>query len=172
MVVMSDHHLFPFTPKKLLEHASEQANALRPDLILLAGDYVSTDVESIRELAPILGRLNAKYGVFAALGNCDCALGSGLISAQLGAQSIDVLINRGLHTGPGAGRLFLAGLDSICEGVPDPIRAFAAHRKGDVAIALIHEPDYFSTMVQLTPVDSSFPATATAVRFGFRRWDR
>jgi hypothetical protein len=153
MVVMSDHHLFPFTTKKLLEHAAEQANALRPDLILLAGDYVSTDVESIRELAPILGRLNAKYGVFAVLGNCDRALGSSLICAQLGAQSIEVLINRGLHTGPSAGRLFLAGLDSVCEGEPDPIRAFAAYRKGDVAIALVHEPDYFATMVQLTPVD-------------------
>jgi hypothetical protein len=153
MVVMSDHHLFPFTPKKLLEYAAEQANALRPDLILLAGDYVSTDVESIRELAPILGRLNAKYGVFAVLGNCDRARGSGLICAQLGAQSIEVLINRGLHTGPSAGRLFLAGLDSVCKGEPDPIRAFAAYRKGDAAIALVHEPDYFSTMVQLTPVD-------------------
>jgi uncharacterized protein len=81
MVMMSDHHLFPFTSKKLLEHAAEQANALRPDLILLAGDYVSTDVESIRELAPILGRLNAKYGVLAVLGNCDRILGPDLICA-------------------------------------------------------------------------------------------
>jgi len=153
MVVMSDHHLFPFTPKKLLEQAAEQANALRPDLVLLAGDYVSGDVESIRELAPTLGRLNAKYGVFAVLGNCDRALGSNLICAQFATQSIEVLINRGLHTGPSAGRLFLAGLDSICKGVPDPIRAFAAYRKGDVAIALVHEPDYFPTMVRLTPVD-------------------
>ena len=30
--------------------------------------YVCTDEESIRELAPILGQLNAKYGVFAILG--------------------------------------------------------------------------------------------------------
>ena len=57
MVLMSDHHLFPFTPRELLERAVDQANALRPELILLAGDYVYTDVESIRELAPILGRL-------------------------------------------------------------------------------------------------------------------
>src|SRR5258705_10881455 len=60
VALMSDHHLFPFTPKKLLERAAEQANALRPDLILLAGDYVCADVESIRELTPILGRLNAR----------------------------------------------------------------------------------------------------------------
>jgi predicted MPP superfamily phosphohydrolase len=90
---MSDHHLFPFTPKKLLEATREQTNALRPDLVLLAGDYVCTDAESIRELGPILGRINAKYGVFAVLGNHDRALDpEQLICGQLRAQSIEVLI--------------------------------------------------------------------------------
>jgi len=153
LALMSDHHLFPFTPRGLLERATEQANALRPDLILLAGDYVYTDVESIRELAPILGRLNAKYGVFAILGNYDCRLEPDLIYAQLAAQSIEVLVNRGLQVGPSAGRLFPAGLDSVWRGVPDPIRGFAGCRDGSVALALVHEPDYFPILVRLTPVD-------------------
>jgi predicted MPP superfamily phosphohydrolase len=102
----------------------EQTNALCADLILLAGDYVCADEESIRELAPIFGQLNAKYGVFAILGNYDCWRQPDMIRAQLAAQSIEVLVNRGLHVGPSAGRLFLAGLDSVWRGVPDPIRAF------------------------------------------------
>lgn len=149
---MSDHHLFPFTPRKLLEEAVTQANALQADLILLGGDYVCADVESIRELAPILGRLNARYGVFAVHGNYDCLLGPRLIRSQLGAQSIEVLVNCGVHVGPNAGRLFLAGLDSVTKGVPDPIRAFAGCRETGVALALVHEPDYFPTLVRLTPV--------------------
>jgi uncharacterized protein len=153
IALMSDHHLFPFTPRKLLERAVEQANALHPDLVLLGGDYVCADVESIRELAPILGRLNAKYGVFAVLGNYDCVLGPELIHSQLAAQSIEVLVNRGLHVGPSAGQFFLAGLDSVLGGVPDPIRAFGSCREGNVALALVHEPDYFSMLVGLTPVD-------------------
>jgi predicted MPP superfamily phosphohydrolase len=132
--------------------AVEQANALHPDLILLGGDYVCADVESICELAPILGRLNAKYGVFAVPGNYDALLGLDLIRAQLVAQSIEVLVSRGLRVGPSAGRLFLAGLDSICTGVPDPIRAFAGCRESDIGVALVHEPDYFPTMVKLTPM--------------------
>jgi predicted MPP superfamily phosphohydrolase len=152
IALMSDHHLFPFTPRELLEQAVEQANVLHPDLILLGGDYVCTDVESIRELAPILGRLNARYGVFASPGNCDALLGLDLIRSQLVAQSIEVLVNRGLHVGPSAGRLFLAGLDSVCTGVPDPVRSFAGCRETDTALALVHEPDYFPTMVKLTPV--------------------
>jgi len=150
---MSDHHLFPFTPPKLLEQAVEQANALHPDLILLGGDCVYTDVESIRELAPILGQLNAKHGVFGILGNYDRLRQPDLICAQLAGQSIEVLVNRGLHLGPSAGRLFLVGLDSVWKGTPDPIRAFAGYREGDIALALVHEPDYFPTLVRLTPVD-------------------
>jgi uncharacterized protein len=149
---MSDHHFFPFTPRELLERAMEQANGLHPDLILLGGDYVCSDVESIRELAPILGRLNARYGIFAAPGNYGTPLGLNLIRSQLVAQSIEVLVNRGLHVGPSAGRLFLAGLDSVCPGAPDPIRAFAGCREDDTAVALVHEPDYFPTMVRLTPL--------------------
>jgi hypothetical protein len=82
-------------------------------------------VESIRDLAPMLGRLNARYGVFAVQGNYDCLLGPDLIRSELAAQSIEVLVNRGVHVGPSAGRFFLAGLDSVWKGAPDPIRAFA-----------------------------------------------
>jgi uncharacterized protein len=152
IALMSDHHLFPFTPRELLERAVEQANGLQPNMILLGGDYVCADVESIRELAPILGRLNARYGVFAAPGNYDSLLGLDLIRSQLAAQSIEFLVNRGLHVGPSAGRLFLAGLDSVCTGAPDPVRAFADCRGTDTGLALVHEPDYFPTMVKLTPV--------------------
>jgi hypothetical protein len=36
IALMSDHHLFPFTPRELLEQAVEQANALHSDLIFWA----------------------------------------------------------------------------------------------------------------------------------------
>jgi predicted MPP superfamily phosphohydrolase len=52
MVLMSDHHLFPFTPRELVECAVEQANALRPDLVLLAGDYVAGAGPLPRSLLP------------------------------------------------------------------------------------------------------------------------
>jgi predicted MPP superfamily phosphohydrolase len=152
LVLMSDHHLFPYTPRELIERAVEQANALNPDLILLGGDYVYKKVEAIHELAPVLGRLNARYGVFAVLGNHDCWEGPDVVSAELAAHSIEVLVNRGVHLGPRGGRLYLAGLDSVWGGIPDPKRAFAGCRKNDVALALVHEPDYFPTMVRSTPV--------------------
>jgi hypothetical protein len=61
-------------------------------------------------------------------------------------------------------------LDSVCKGVPDPIRAFAAYRKGDVAIAFVHEPDYFSTRSSSHLSTYSFPVTAMVAKFEFRHW--
>lgn len=152
VVLMCDHHLHPFTPRELLEHAVEVANAAQPDLVLLAGDYVYTDVEAIHELAPILGRLNARYGVFATLGNHDCLRGPGVIQAALAGQSIEVLVNRGLHVGPPAGRLYLAGLDSVVAGAPDFHRAFAGCDKSDFAVGIVHEPDYFRVLARISPI--------------------
>ena len=51
--------------------ASEQANALRPDLIVLTGDYVSHSRDFIDGCARALGRLRAAHGVLAVLGNHD-----------------------------------------------------------------------------------------------------
>jgi hypothetical protein len=65
---------------------------------------------------------------------------------------MEVLVNRGLHVGPSAGRLLLAGLDSAWRGAPDPIQAFAGYREGDIALALVHEPDDFPTLVRLTTI--------------------
>jgi hypothetical protein len=41
----------------------------------------------------------------------------------------------------------------VWKGAPDPTRAFAGYRESDIALALVHEPDYFPTLVRLTPVD-------------------
>jgi len=37
------------------------ANALKPDLIVLLGDYVWRDVEAIFDLAPVLAGLDARH---------------------------------------------------------------------------------------------------------------
>ncbi len=152
IALMSDHHLHPFTRREIIEQAVARTNELRVDLILLAGDYVYTELESIRELAPLLSRLNARLGVYAIFGNHDRWRGPQLIQKQLTTQGIEVLVNRGVRLGPSAGPLFLAGLDSAWAGDPDPVAAFRGYRDGDTALAMVHEPDYFDELVQVSPV--------------------
>src|SRR5262245_41099145 len=71
IVQMSDIHLHPYIQLDFVQKAVTMANSLKPDIVVLTGDYVLESAESIFELAPVLAQLNPKYGIFATLGNHD-----------------------------------------------------------------------------------------------------
>ncbi|MEJ0043789.1 MAG: metallophosphoesterase [Rhizomicrobium sp.] len=73
-------------------------NAARPDLVLLAGDYVVTGVHGgghmpIDTIARLLAPLRAPLGVYAVLGNHDQWAGGADIAAAFAAVHIAVLEN-------------------------------------------------------------------------------
>ena len=71
IALLADFHLYPLTQIDLIQRAVTMTNDLKQDLTVLLGDYVWRDEEAIFELAPVLAGLNAKHGVFAAIGNHD-----------------------------------------------------------------------------------------------------
>ncbi|AKG20132.1 metallophosphoesterase [Calothrix sp. 336/3] len=72
LVQMSDFH---DDGKRLSEEMLEQAiaitNAAEADLILLTGDYITTNPSPIHHLASRLKNLQSRYGIYAILGNHD-----------------------------------------------------------------------------------------------------
>lgn len=85
-----------------LHRLAETANAQEPDLIVLLGDYVSQigkpgphGRRSLRmpigTIAANLAQLNARYGVFAVLGNHDAWYGNAEITNALESAGIKVL---------------------------------------------------------------------------------
>jgi hypothetical protein len=68
-----------FERNNLIRRTMEISNALKPDLVLLRGDFVCGFAEAALELAPILERLDAKHGVFAVLGNHDHYRGARIV---------------------------------------------------------------------------------------------
>jgi predicted MPP superfamily phosphohydrolase len=77
LLLLSDTHIQgPDTPPGRLERIVADANRLRPDLVVLAGDFegdswTSTTHYSVRDAVAPLAALRARYGVFAVLGNHD-----------------------------------------------------------------------------------------------------
>ena len=72
LVQMSDFHYDGVRlSDKLLEQAIATSNQLKPDLVLLTGDYVTTNPEPIHTLATKLKRLQSQDGIYAVLGNHD-----------------------------------------------------------------------------------------------------
>jgi predicted MPP superfamily phosphohydrolase len=141
IVQMADFHLYPFTQLETIEKAVALANSLNPDLTVLVGDFVWTQVDSIFDLAPVLAKLNAKYGVFAVLGNHDIWEGVEIVKTGLREAGLPLLLNQGLAIQAGNGRLYLAGLDDGWSGNPDLEAALDGYSSGDPVVLLLHEPD-------------------------------
>jgi predicted MPP superfamily phosphohydrolase len=141
LVQLSDFHLYPITQLDHLRRAVDEANRLRPDLVLLTGDYVTVSADHIFELAPVLAGLNAAHGVFAALGNHDLWTNAAVVRQGLEASGIPVLVNQGLALPFGREALYVAGLDDGWSGHPDLAAALARCPAGARCVVMMHEPD-------------------------------
>src|SRR5262245_586480 len=64
-------HHGPLSSTEQIERGVETANRLQPDIIALTGDYSSRERQYAAPCAEMLGRLKARHGVFAVLGNHD-----------------------------------------------------------------------------------------------------
>jgi len=141
IVQISDIHLGPLTTIELVDQAIEMANQLKPDLTLLTGDYVWHEVEAIHELMPSLARLNAKYGVYACLGNHEIWTDVNVITQAFQMERIPLLVNEGMSIPVGEASLYLASLDDGWSGRPDLEAAMQNWTPGATTVLLMHEPD-------------------------------
>lgn len=134
---LSDHHLGPWVSERQVRRSVALANSLRPDLIILGGDYITRRRKYIAPCARMLGRLQAPMGVYAVLGNHDHWVDALATTRALDRVGIHMLTNRGEEISPG---LYLAGIDDWWAH-PDFERAFAGAGKGDCVILVSHNPD-------------------------------
>jgi predicted MPP superfamily phosphohydrolase len=138
---ISDIHYYPITTIELVNKAVEITNALRPDLVVLTGDYVWHDVEAIFDLMPSLARLQARYGVLANLGNHDLWTDVNIVTLAFKEVSLPLLVNQGETITIGSDHLYIAGLDDGWSGKPDLTATMENWPKDAPTILLMHEPD-------------------------------
>src|SRR5688500_3568678 len=140
IVHLSDVHHSPFTSRKQIERAVATASRLQPDIIALTGDYISHDREYAAPCAEILGRLRARHGVYAVLGNHDHWTDAALITDLFRAEGITVLINQGMRFEKNGAAFWLAGVDDSMVGLEDISLALAGARKDEMKLLLAHNP--------------------------------
>jgi predicted MPP superfamily phosphohydrolase len=139
IVQISDIHHGLFLPKEWLSEAVRQANRLNPDVIALTGDFVTYSRRNIGPAAELLGRLRARYGVYAVLGNHDFRVDADAITLALRRQRIDVLRNRHVTLWFGGDSVYLAGVDDYGYGA-DLRRAMRGVPREAATILLAHNP--------------------------------
>ncbi len=139
IVQLSDLHLYPFTRLSAVQQAFEVANALKPDLIVITGDFVTTSAEAIQDMEPLLGGLNARDGIFCTLGNHDHWSNAGVVRKGIRKSGATLLHNQAVPLA--GGKCWLVGLDDGWVGRADLSLALE-DAPGDAPILLMqHEPD-------------------------------
>lgn len=121
---------------------------LDADLVALLGDFVDPLHRFVRRVPPHvvaarLGRLEARLGIFAVLGNHDWAGEGDFMPRALRAAGIRVLEDEATPLANGA---WLVGLADLRTRDPDLARALASVPDDAPLMVLSHDPDLFRRM--------------------------
>jgi len=137
---LTDLHHSRLVPLAEVRRVVVLANAARPDLVVLTGDYTTARRSYIEPCAEALGGLRAPEGVWAVLGNHDHYTDAELTTRALRRRGIVVLGNANTTLRRGADELQLAGVDDWGWGKADWARALRGLDLKRPTVLLSHEP--------------------------------
>ncbi|HYN41700.1 MAG TPA: metallophosphoesterase [Thermoanaerobaculia bacterium] len=143
LVQLSDLHLGTLLGERWLGKRVAQVNALGPDLVVVTGDLVDSEVGPVGPLAPVLRGLSAPMGVWGVTGNHEYYAGLERCLAVYEAAGIRTLRDGWAEAAPG---LVLTGVDDLTArrqlGLDGRTldRAFAGVPKDAVVVHLSHSP--------------------------------
>ena len=139
IVAMSDFHIRTNSDMALYESAVSMTNELEPDLVTLLGDYVNSSAKPIEDLSPLLGQIESRYGIYAAMGNHE--YDSDPYSIMRSLEEHDIAILRNAGTVIGNNLLYLAGLDDVWFEYHDLDKTLVDQPAGLPTVLMAHEPD-------------------------------
>jgi len=158
IAVLSDLHVdnWSVTDKKL-RTIVERTNQLQPDLIVILGDYMSSNGNVTRRVEPehfgaILKDLHAPLGVYSVLGNHDWWYSGIQVRRGLEKNGIQVLENEVIHFDARGTQLWLVGLADLWTRKQAVADTIAMVPEGKPFIALTHNPDIFPDLPPRVPL--------------------
>lgn len=149
IVHLSDMHLGLIPKEKWLEKVVERVNSLEPDIIVITGDLIDSDINGIERISKLLKRMNSRYGVFAVAGNHEVYAGIDKfhkIASEAGFKVIKnekILVNEDLEIlgiNDDSTKMFL-------KEDYNPEKLFENINPQRFTIFLSHKPRYFESAV-------------------------
>jgi len=146
IVFISDTHLGPFLSSERLSGIVDRINEIKPDIIILGGDYVYFESKYVEPVFKEFGRLRAPQGVFAALGNHDHWAGAVLTRKMILKYGIISIDNQSSWARRGMDSIKIGGVGDLHEDIQLPENTLNGLKKSDFAILVSHQPDYIERM--------------------------
>ena len=155
---LSDIHIGPFMPAAEIRKYAAIANAQRPDMIALTGDFVTFDPHTEQAVVDALGGLRAPFGVYGSLGNHDAWAGVEDSITELFRQTgVRILRSANVAIASHGESFNLIGVDFQSArrfGPSPPVQHLLGNIEGivdrdRVNILLSHNPDTFDRAAEL-----------------------
>lgn len=149
VAVIADLHVgSPRNGLDNLRRVVRRVNETLPDLVLIAGDLIVDNVVGGRfvppeEIAEDLAAINARFGVFAVLGNHDRWLSAERVEKALAGAGITVLENRAVRVSVRGAGIWIAGVSDYWTGHPSIEEALSGVDPAEPVILFTHNPDLF-----------------------------
>lgn len=149
IAVLADLHTgSPFNGEGKLDRIVRRSNDARPDLILLAGDFVIQGViggsfVQPEQAAAKLSHLEAPLGVYAVLGNHDWWFDAPRVQTALEAVGIRTLEDEATRLSLADPPVWLVGISDYWEGKHDIEKAMAGVDPRGTILSFTHNPDVF-----------------------------
>jgi predicted MPP superfamily phosphohydrolase len=169
---ISDVHAGSFPDHRPFQEVRRILEMLKPDMIVITGDFVNAKPGEMSVIAREMAQLRAPYGVYASLGNHDHyntpAEHRELVNTIRGL-GVDLLINEHRRIQDGGSSLIIAGTDNT--GFKQKFarldRALDGVMEDEATILLAHDPTFWdSNIVGTTAVDVMLSGHTHGGQFG------
>ena len=160
IALLSDFHYDPYFSIHPLRSAIGMVNDLRPDMIVLTGDFVSVPMFgdekkgafAAEPCARLLRQMTAPHGLWAVMGNHDEGTDREIVTRALQAENIRVLANQSEAIERDGTRFWLAGVNDVLSYTADLTQTLLPVPAGEAVILLAHEPDFADEAARF-PID-------------------
>jgi predicted MPP superfamily phosphohydrolase len=139
---LSDLHRGRFVTEKQILHAAETAMSLKPDMIVITGDFVTTYSGNASSCARALQGLKAPKGVYGVLGNHDYSEDVSEVIRAIKSVGVRLLINESVKLHTKGVDWYVCGVDDPWHGQPELESVVHKLPKNSFKVSLCHEPDY------------------------------
>lgn len=155
IVQLSDVHIGGLIDKNFIANLVKKVNSLNPDIVVITGDMVDTQLDYAKEALDELKNLQSKYGNYFIVGNHEYFHGVVSIINYVNTLNIKTLENENVYIGEKDKGFFLAGVYDVMgyriENYEPDLNKALKDIQDKPTVLLAHQPRFIEELSTVIP---------------------